>query len=92
MASRVAQAAKKIAIAIAAIMLVIAAMWYASKISTFSSLSEVDGKFWLRVSELTLIVAAAVLTLGLIGEWPDSESWKKHCCIRRQNLPSSLAY
>jgi hypothetical protein len=67
----------RIAIEITAIMLAVAAMWYAFKISSFSSLSESDAKWWLHVSELSLIFFALLLFIGLIGEWPDSESWKK---------------
>jgi hypothetical protein len=71
------QQSKKIAIAIAGIILAIAAIWYAWKISTFSSLSEPDARWWVHASEVLLIVSAILLAAGLFGEWPDSESWKK---------------
>jgi hypothetical protein len=71
-----ALAAKKIAIAIAAIILVTTAIWFAWEISTFSSLSESDAKGWVRASESLLLGSTALLTLGLFGEWSDSESWK----------------
>jgi hypothetical protein len=71
------QQIKKIAIAIAGIVLAIAALWYAFKILTFTSASEPEAKFWLRFSEITLIASAILLAVGLFGEWPDSESWKK---------------
>jgi hypothetical protein len=41
-----------------------------------TSLSSSDTKWWLAASEIVLLVATAVLVLGLIGEWPDSENWK----------------
>jgi hypothetical protein len=72
-----AVATKKIIIAIAAVTLAIAAMWYAFKIFSFNSLSESEAKWWLFASELILLISAFLLTLGLIGEWPDSEDWKK---------------
>lgn len=71
------QQIKKIAIAIAGIILAIVAIWYAFKILTFSSASSPEAKFWLRFSEITLIASAILLALGLFGEWPDSETWKK---------------
>jgi cytochrome c-type biogenesis protein CcmH/NrfG len=70
-------ATKKITIAIAAIILAMAAIWYALSILSFNSLSESEASWWLRVSEVVLLVFAALLTLGLIGEWPDSAAWKK---------------
>ena len=45
-------------------------------ILSLSSLSSDDAKLWLGISELALIVSAIVLVVGLLGEWPDSESWK----------------
>jgi hypothetical protein len=72
-----AQQIKKSASEIALIALAIAAIWYASKILTFNSLSESESKTWLDVSEALLIVSTILLTLGLLGEWPDSDSWKK---------------
>jgi hypothetical protein len=42
-----------------------------------SSLSSDDAKWWLGTSELLLIVSAIVLSLGLGGEWSDSDAWKK---------------
>jgi hypothetical protein len=58
-------------------MLAIAAIWYAFKILTFNSLPESESKDWLDVSEILLIVSTIGLVFGLVGEWPDSESWKK---------------
>jgi hypothetical protein len=72
-----AQEIKKIAVAIAGIISAIAAIWYALKILTFGSASEPEAKSWLRFSEVTLIASAILLTFGPLGEWPDSESWKK---------------
>lgn len=46
-------------------------------ILSLSSLSPDDAKWWLGVSELALIASAIILAMGLFGEWPDSESWKK---------------
>ena len=71
------QQIKKTAIAIAGIILATAAIWYAWEISTFSSLSESDATWWVRASEWLLIFSAMLLAVGLFGEWPDSESWKK---------------
>jgi hypothetical protein len=76
-ASRIAFDEKKIAIASAATILAIAAIWYAWKISSFSSVSEPDAKWWVHASELVLLGSTVLLTVGLFGEWPDSESWKK---------------
>jgi hypothetical protein len=42
-----------------------------------TSLSESHTKWWLGTSEILLLVATVVLVVGLIGEWSDSESWKK---------------
>lgn len=75
-ASLMAVATKKVTIAIAAVTLAIAATWYAWKVSTFSSLSEADARWWIRASELLLLGATVLLTVGLLGEWSDSESWK----------------
>jgi hypothetical protein len=72
-----AQNITKIAIKITLIILAIAAIWYAFKILTFSTLPESESETWLGVSEALLIVSAILLTLGLLGEWPDSDSWKK---------------
>jgi hypothetical protein len=68
---------KKSAMEIAALILAIAAIWYAFKISTFSSLSEDEIKGWLHASELVLVFSAVLLAVGLVGEWQDSASWKK---------------
>jgi hypothetical protein len=68
--------AKKNIIASAAAISAIATIWCAWKISTFSSLSSSEAKFWLRSSELMLIIAALLLAAGLIGEWSESEKWK----------------
>jgi hypothetical protein len=46
-------------------------------ILSLSTLLEPDANWWLWVSELTLVVFAVILTIGLVGEWPDAESWKK---------------
>jgi len=79
---RIASATKnnaiKIIIAICAIFL----MCLALKISSFSSLSASEAKWWVRVSELTLILSSILLFVGLFGEWPDSESWKKTLLYR----------
>lgn len=79
-------AAKRIAIAIAATILAIAAIWYAWKISTFSSLSSSGAKSWLRLSEWTLIIAAILLAVGLTGEWPEADSWKKSLWYKAAKL------
>jgi hypothetical protein len=42
-----------------------------------ASLSESDARWWLGASELLLLAATILLVAGLIGEWSDSESWKK---------------
>jgi hypothetical protein len=42
-----------------------------------ASLSEFDARWWLGSSELLLLAATILLVAGLIGEWSDSESWKK---------------
>jgi hypothetical protein len=76
-ASRIAFDAKKIAIASAATIFAIAAIWYARRISGFNSLSESDAKWWVRTSELVLLGSTVLLTAGLFGEWSDSESWKR---------------
>jgi hypothetical protein len=47
-------------------------------ILSLSNLSEYAATWWLGASEITLIVSAVILTFGLVGEWPDSESWKRH--------------
>jgi hypothetical protein len=72
----------KITIALAAAILVIAGTWYALNIPTFNSLSEPDAGRWLRSSEVVLLVSAALLTLGLLGEWPDSDQWKKRLAYK----------
>lgn len=36
-------------------------------------LSEGDATSWLALSEIVLVAGAVVLTIGLIGEWPESE-------------------
>jgi hypothetical protein len=41
-----------------------------------TSLSEANTEWWLTASEILLLASAVVLTIGLVGEWPDSESWK----------------
>jgi hypothetical protein len=46
-------------------------------ILSLSNLSASAANWWLGMSEICLLVSAVVLKLGLIGEWPDSESWKK---------------
>jgi hypothetical protein len=46
-------------------------------ILSLSNLSVSAANWCLGMSEICLLVSAVVLTLGLIGEWPDSESWKK---------------
>jgi hypothetical protein len=71
------QQIKNIAIAIAGIILAITAIWYAWEISTFSSLSASDAKWWVHTSELLLIASSILLAVGLFGEWSDSESWKQ---------------
>jgi hypothetical protein len=43
----------------------------------FSSLSESSAKWWLGTSEMALLAASLILVIGIIGEWPDSERWKK---------------
>jgi hypothetical protein len=53
-----------------------AAIWYASKTLTFNSALEPESKGWLDTSEILLLVSTIALVIGLIGEWPDSESWK----------------
>jgi hypothetical protein len=42
-----------------------------------SSLSEASAKSWLGASEILLLIASLVLVIGIIGEWPDSVSWKR---------------
>jgi hypothetical protein len=46
-------------------------------ILSVTSLSESSANWWLGFSELTLVVSAIILTIGLIGEWPESESWRR---------------
>jgi hypothetical protein len=46
-------------------------------ILSLSNLPESATTWWLGTSEITLIVSAVILTFGLVGEWPDSESWKR---------------
>lgn len=74
---RTAHAIKNNASAIALLILAIAAIWYAWKILTFSSLSASDAKWWVHASELLLLASAILLSAGLFGEWPDSTEWKK---------------
>jgi hypothetical protein len=45
--------------------------------SLLSVTTESDAKHWLSLSELLLLGSAAVLVVGLLGEWSDSENWKK---------------
>jgi hypothetical protein len=80
------QQIKRIAIAIAGIILAIVAVWYAWEISTFSSLSSSEAKLWLRASEWTLIIAAILLAIGLAGEWPEAETWKKSLWYKAAKL------
>lgn len=63
-------------IAIASIIVVMAATWYAWKMLTFSSLDESNARWWLYFSEVVLLASTVLLTFGLLGEWSDSESWK----------------
>jgi len=81
-----AHANKKTTIAIAAAVLLIAAIWFAWKISTFNSLSDADAKWWLGKSELLLLVSTVLLTFGLLGEWSDSEDWKKRSLYKAAKL------
>jgi len=46
-------------------------------ILALTSLSESDAQWWLGASEIALIVSAIVLVAGIVGEWPESWSWKK---------------
>ena len=75
--SRIAQPIKNNAIPIATIIFAIAAIWYCFKISSFNSLSAGDAKSWLRINEKLLIAVSFLLAVGILGEWPDSEKWKK---------------
>jgi hypothetical protein len=72
----------KIATNIAAIILAIAVVWFALKITVFSSLPESEAKLWVRFSERVLIGFAILLAIGILGEWPESESWKKSVLYR----------
>jgi hypothetical protein len=42
-----------------------------------TALSESDVKSWLGGSEILLVGSAIVLVIGLLGEWPESWSWKR---------------
>jgi hypothetical protein len=42
----------------------------------FDSLSSTEASHWLHASEIALIVFSLLLVFGLVGEWPESESWK----------------
>lgn len=75
--SRIVQNKRKIIRAIAVITLLIVATLYARKIASFSSLSELDAKYWLDISDIALLVSAVLVTFGLFGEFSDSETWKK---------------
>jgi hypothetical protein len=55
-------------------------------ILSLSSLSESDANWWLGLSEILLLVSSAVLVIGLIGEWPDSESWRKRRLYKAAKL------
>jgi len=57
--------------------LAIATVWFAFKITVFSSLPESEIKFWVRIAEIIVFVSAALLVAGLTGEWSENESWKK---------------
>jgi hypothetical protein len=83
-ASRKVFATKKIAIAIAVAILAIAAIWYTWRIS--SSLSELDADWWFKASELMIVLSAILVGLGLLGEWWDSESWKKRWIYKAAKL------
>lgn len=43
----------------------------------FDSMAMADAKRWLVASEVLLVFSAIVLAIGLVGEWPDSASWRK---------------
>jgi hypothetical protein len=68
---------KKISRAIALAILLIAATLWLPRIFELGSLSEADAKRWLRISDWLLVISAIAVVIGLCGEFPDSESWKK---------------
>jgi hypothetical protein len=68
---------KNAAIIIASVSLITAALWFISDTSSVRLFSRDDTISWLEFSEKLLLGAAIILTIGLLGEWPDSDSWKK---------------
>lgn len=75
--SRIVRSQKPIIRAIAATILVIVAIWYVRRILFFNSLSEPDAEYWLGFSDIALMVSAVLVVVGLFGEFPDSDAWKK---------------
>jgi hypothetical protein len=43
----------------------------------FDSLSNTAASDWLHTSEVALLVFAFIIVVGLVGEWPESERWKR---------------
>jgi hypothetical protein len=50
--------------------------------SLAANMSRQDAASWSEVSEVTVVLAATILVLGLIGEFPDSEKWHRTCWYR----------
>jgi hypothetical protein len=45
--------------------------------SLMERLSDSEAAFWSNVFEVIAVVAGIALLLGLVGEFPESETWKK---------------
>jgi hypothetical protein len=69
--------ANKIATAVTILILISTRFLINREISFLSSLSEPEIKRALSFSESITFVASVALILGLAGEWPDDDKWKK---------------
>jgi hypothetical protein len=68
---------KIIAMAIAVAMLIYSISWYRLRISLLEFMLEDDVKLLLSNSETIILIASLLLIIGLIGEYSDSDRWKK---------------
>jgi hypothetical protein len=68
---------KYAAITVTAAMLIAAAAWYADETIFRPASSEQELLSLLHISDVLILLAAIMLVIGIIGEYPDDEEWKK---------------